>query len=36
MAGAVSGAYLGLDALPLEFAGRLTDRGTWGLEELIS
>jgi ADP-ribosylglycohydrolase len=36
MAGAISGAYLGLDALPLDLASRLTDRGTWGLEELIS
>lgn len=36
MAGAVSGAYLGLDALPLDLAASLTDRGTWGLEELIS
>jgi ADP-ribosylglycohydrolase len=36
MAGAISGAYLGLDALPLDLANRLTDRGTWGLEELIS
>ncbi len=36
MAGAISGAYLGLDALPLDLAARLTDRGTWGLEELIS
>ena len=36
MAGAISGAYLGLDALPLDLASRLTDRGTWGLEELVS
>ena len=36
MAGAISGAYLGLDALPLDLATSLTDRGTWGLEELIS
>jgi ADP-ribosylglycohydrolase len=36
MAGAICGAYLGLDALPLELATALTDRGTWGLEELMS
>lgn len=36
MAGAISGAYLGLDALPLDLAARLTDRGTWGMDELIS
>jgi poly(ADP-ribose) glycohydrolase ARH3 len=36
MAGAISGAYLGLDALPLHLANKLTDRGTWGLKELIS
>jgi ADP-ribosylglycohydrolase len=36
MAGAISGTYLGLDGLPLDLANRLTDRGTWGLDELIS
>ena len=36
MAGAISGAYLGIEALPLDLAARLTDRGTWGLEELVS
>lgn len=35
MAGAISGAYLGLDALPRSLAQRLTDRGTWGFEELV-
>ncbi|MFO8012710.1 MAG: ADP-ribosylglycohydrolase family protein, partial [Phycisphaerae bacterium] len=30
MAGAVSGARLGLAALPQDLAGHLTDRGTWG------
>ena len=36
MAGAISGAYLCLDALPLDLAARLTDRGTWRLSELVS
>jgi ADP-ribosylglycohydrolase len=36
MAGAISGAYLGLDALPLQHASRLTDRGTWGLSDLVA
>ncbi|MFN4259359.1 MAG: ADP-ribosylglycohydrolase family protein [Gemmataceae bacterium] len=35
MAGAISGAYLGLSALPLRLAERLTDRGTWGFAELV-
>jgi ADP-ribosylglycohydrolase len=34
MAGAISGTYLGIDALPLDLANRLTDRGTWGYGEL--
>jgi ADP-ribosylglycohydrolase len=34
MAGAISGAYLGLDALPQGLARRITDKGTWGFEEL--
>ncbi len=34
MAGAVSGARVGYDALPQDLAARLTDRGTWGLEDL--
>ena len=33
-AGAVSGARLGIEALPRELTGRLTDRGTWGCREL--
>jgi len=36
MAGAVSGARLGLAALPKDLAGRLTDRGTWGLADLVA
>ncbi|HTT38524.1 MAG TPA: ADP-ribosylglycohydrolase family protein [Burkholderiales bacterium] len=35
MAGAISGAYLGLDALPSDLAARLTDRGSWRLTELV-
>lgn len=35
MAGAISGAYLGLDAVPAHLAHRLTDRGTWGFSELV-
>ena len=34
MAGAISGAYNGLDALPAQLAGRLNDQGTWGFEAL--
>ncbi|MDP9478553.1 MAG: ADP-ribosylglycohydrolase family protein [Actinomycetota bacterium] len=36
MAGAVSGAHLGLSALPRNLAGRLTDQGSWGLPELTN
>ncbi|HXE75844.1 MAG TPA: ADP-ribosylglycohydrolase family protein [Candidatus Xenobia bacterium] len=35
MAGAISGAHLGLEKLPLEFARRVTDQGTWGFDELV-
>lgn len=35
MAGAISGAHLGLDRLPLDLAQRLTDQGTWGFTELV-
>ncbi|MCA1717535.1 MAG: ADP-ribosylglycohydrolase family protein [Actinobacteria bacterium] len=35
MAGAVSGACLGLDAIPQGWARRVTDRGTWGYDELV-
>jgi ADP-ribosylglycohydrolase len=35
MAGAVSGAYLGLEAIPSRLAHRLTDQGTWGFAELV-
>lgn len=35
MAGAVSGAYLGISAIPSHLSGYLTDRKTWGRDELI-
>ncbi len=35
MAGAISGAYNGLSAVPDALARRLTDRGTWGYDDLI-
>jgi ADP-ribosylglycohydrolase len=35
IAGAISGARLGLEALPQPLLARLTDRGTWGAEALI-
>jgi ADP-ribosylglycohydrolase len=35
LAGAISGAYLGLDAIPSELASQLTDRGTWGYVQLV-
>ncbi len=34
MAGAISGAHLGLGAIPSHLAERLTDQGTWGFDEL--
>lgn len=35
MAGAISGAYLGLDAIPSHLLHLLTDRDTWGFNELV-
>jgi len=35
MAGAISGAYLGIEAIPSHLAHRLTDRRTWGFDELV-
>lgn len=35
MAGAISGAHSGFKTIPLHLAHRLTDQGTWGLDELI-
>lgn len=34
MAGAISGAHLGLGAIPRKLAGRITDQGSWGFPEL--
>lgn len=36
MSGAISGAYLGIDALPANLTRHLTDRGTWNCNELIA
>jgi ADP-ribosylglycohydrolase len=35
MAGAISGAYLGLNAIPSQLARCLSDQGTWDYNELI-
>jgi ADP-ribosylglycohydrolase len=35
MAGAISGAHLGLQRLPRELAQQLNDGGRWGLDELV-
>jgi len=35
MAGAISGAHLGLAAIPEHLARRLTDCGAWGYNELV-
>jgi ADP-ribosylglycohydrolase len=34
MAGAISGAHLGLTAIPRKLAGQLTDQGSWGFSDL--
>jgi ADP-ribosylglycohydrolase len=36
MAGAISGAYLGVDALPSHLLKHLTDRKTWQYDELVA
>jgi ADP-ribosylglycohydrolase len=36
MAGAISGAYAGLEALPSGLAHCLTDQGTWGYADLVT
>jgi ADP-ribosylglycohydrolase len=36
MAGAISGAYLGLEAIPSYLSNYLTDQGTWGFTELVN
>jgi ADP-ribosylglycohydrolase len=35
MAGAISGAYLGISAIPADLSSSLTDRGTWRYDELV-
>jgi ADP-ribosylglycohydrolase len=35
MTGAISGSRVGLEGVPLVLAKRLTDRGTWGYDELV-
>jgi ADP-ribosylglycohydrolase len=35
MAGAISGSYLGQEAIPMQLATRLTDQGTWGYTDLV-
>ncbi len=35
MAGAISGAFLGLEGIPSDLCRHLTDRGTWGFAELV-
>ena len=35
MAGAISGAYLGIGAIPSHLSHCLTDRKTWGFDELV-
>ena len=35
MAGAVSGAYLGLDAIPSGLTRHLNDQGNWALPQLL-
>lgn len=35
MAGAISGAYLGIGAIPSHLTNYLNDRGTWKLDELV-
>ncbi|MBI2361087.1 MAG: hypothetical protein HYV04_19645 [Deltaproteobacteria bacterium] len=35
MAGAISGAHLGLETVPLDLARCLTDQGTWGFDQLL-
>jgi len=35
MAGAISGAHLGLEAIPTQMAQRVTDQGSWNYRELV-
>lgn len=36
MAGAISGAHVGLDGLPADLAATVNDHGEWGCEELVA
>jgi ADP-ribosylglycohydrolase len=36
MAGAISGAYLGINGIPSGLTHYLTDRGTWGVDDLVA
>jgi ADP-ribosylglycohydrolase len=36
MAGAISGAYLGINAVPADLASRLNDNGTWTVFEFVA
>ena len=36
MAGAVSGAFLGLDAVPTRVSHQLTDQGKWEYQQLLA
>ncbi|KAH3762382.1 ADP-ribosylglycohydrolase family protein [Pelomyxa schiedti] len=36
MAGALSGAHLGYEAIPSTWSSTLTDRGTWGYDQLVA
>lgn len=36
MAGAISGAHVGLSAIPARWARCITDQGTWGYDELVA
>jgi ADP-ribosylglycohydrolase len=35
MAGAISGAHVGLAAVPVDLARRVMDQGTWGYDEMV-
>jgi len=34
MAGAISGTFLGIEAIPQNLAQQLTDKGSWGFDDL--
>ena len=35
MVGAISGAHIGIESIPEEFADQITDQGTWGFAQLL-